>query len=158
MAYIARTEGRDDDARRYQHAYEQLIPEPSAGVLAHGPSPEQVMGVAVGQLAASVPQSWGKPTQSTFQLDQKTWTMATYPTGIMTLAQDGKILMIMVREAYPGSSARGIAVGSAARDLLSRYGLPSRRVDLTQGQIWGYEAYRLALQLRDDRVISWLMF
>jgi tetratricopeptide (TPR) repeat protein len=158
LTYIARTEGRDDDARRYQHAYEQLIAGPPTGAPARGASPEQVMGVAVGHRMVSVPQPWGKPTQSTFQLDQKTWTMATYPTGIMTLAQDGKILMIMLREAYPGSSARGIVIGSAARDLLSRYGPPSRRVDLTQGQSWGYDTHRLALQLRDDRVISWLMF
>jgi hypothetical protein len=158
LAYIARTEGRDDDARRYQRAYEQLLPGPSAGAPRHGPSPEQVMGVAVGHRTASVPQSWGKPTQSTFQLDQKMWTMATYPTGIMIMARDGQILMIMVREAYRSSSARGIVIGSMARDLLSRYGPPSQRVDLTQGKSWGYDAHRLAFQLGNGRVISWLVF
>jgi hypothetical protein len=75
-----------------------------------------------------------------------------------TLAQDGEIRMILVREGFWGASAGGVTIGSAAKDILARYGAPSRRLDLTQGQGWGYDAHRLAFQLRDGRVVSWLLF
>jgi hypothetical protein len=31
-------------------------------------------------------------------------------------------------------------------------------LELTQGQSWAYDADRIAFQLRDGRVISWLVF
>jgi hypothetical protein len=84
--------------------------------------------------------------------------VATYPDGVMTLAQDGEIRMILVREGFRGASARGVEIGSAARAVLAQYGAPTRRLELTQGQSWGYDAHRLAFQLRDGRVVSWLLF
>jgi hypothetical protein len=158
LAHIAHMEGRQADAHRYQQAYEQMASGPSAGVSTSGPRLEQAMGVTIGQLMAQVPQHWGKPTQSTFQLDQKTFVVATYPTGMMTLVRDGEVLMMLVRKGSQDRSARGVAIGSEAREVLSRYGPPSRRLETTHGENWAYDAARIAFQLRDGRVVSWLLF
>ena len=117
-----------------------------------------MLGLGVGQLAGSVPPAWGAPTQSQVQVERRTLVVATYPAGVMTLAQDGEIRMILVREGFRGATARGITIGSAAQDVLAHYGAPARRLELTQGQSWGYDAHRIAFQLRDGRVISWLLF
>jgi hypothetical protein len=66
--------------------------------------------------------------------------------------------MMMVREGYRGTSARGIALGSQARELLAQYGPPSRRVEMRPGESWGYDTQRMAFQLRDAKVVSWLLF
>src|SRR5207249_1400948 len=122
------------------------------------PPAETVAGVRPGGLQQDVPAAWGMPTQSTVQFAGLPFTMATYPAGIMTLAQDGEILMLLAREGYQGTSAQGIALGSPARDVLTRYGAPTRRHELPGGQSWAYDTHRIVFQLRDDHVVSWLRF
>lgn len=158
LGQIAHTEQRESEARHYWNAYELLAPRPTPGPPAAKQGIESVMGLAVGHLEDRVPQPWGKPAQSKFQVEKRTFAVATYPGGVMTLSQDGEIRMIMVREGFRGASARGVTLGSEARDILAHYGSPSRRLELTQGQSWGYDAYRIAFQLRDGKVISWLVF
>jgi len=63
-----------------------------------------------------------------------------------------------VREGFQGATASGIRIGSAAQEVLAHYGAPARRVELTQGQSWAYDAHRIAFQLRDGRIVSWLLF
>ena len=84
--------------------------------------------------------------------------MANYPTGILLLVQEGEIRMIFIREGYRGTSTRGLTIGSAADEVRVRYGLPTRQVELTQGHRWSYDTQRIAFQLRDGKVISWLLF
>jgi hypothetical protein len=117
-----------------------------------------VAGVFPGMPAQDVPVSWGVPIRSTVQVAGKPCTIATYPTGIMTLAQHGEILMLMVREGYRGTSAQGITLGSPAHDVLARYGPPIRRHELPRGHSWAYDAQRIAFQFRDGQVVSWLRF
>jgi hypothetical protein len=67
-------------------------------------------------------------------------------------------LMLMVGAGYPGTSTYGIRIGSQANEVQARYGGPSRRVELPSGQSWAYDAHRIAFQLRDGQVVSWLVF
>jgi tetratricopeptide (TPR) repeat protein len=158
LGQLAHIEQREADARDYWRAYEQLAPRPSPGASAAKPGTESVMGLTVGQLEDRVPQPWGTPARSTFQVEKRTLAMATYPAGVLTLAQDGEIRMVMVREGFRGASAGGVTIGSEARDVVARYGSPSRRLELMQGQSWAYDAQRIAFQVRDGRVVSWLLF
>jgi hypothetical protein len=66
--------------------------------------------------------------------------------------------MLLAREGYRGTSAQGIAVGSMARHVLAAYGPPSRRLEMTHGNNWSYDAHRIAFQLRDGKVVSWLVY
>ena len=116
------------------------------------------MGLTIGQIEGRVPPSWGRPAQTQVALEGRTLAVATYPVGIMTLVQDGEIRMILVREGYRGATARGVRIGSTARDLQASYGTPSRRLELTQGESWAYDGQRLAFQLSDGRILAWLVF
>ena len=76
----------------------------------------------------------------------------------MTLSQAGEIMMLMVSQGYPGTSTYGMKIGSRTNEVLARYGVPSRRMELASGQHWAYDAHRIAFQLRDGQVVSWLVF
>src|SRR5262249_6419130 len=106
--------------------------------------PEQVMGLTIGRLADQVPSQWGTPAQATFEVDNRRLTVATYPVGTVTLAQDKEILMIVVQEGARSPSEKGITIGSPAQAVLASYGPPVRRVETTRGESWGYEAPRIA--------------
>jgi hypothetical protein len=158
LGVLARAAHREADTQRYQQAYAQLIAGPVPTPLTPRQPAEMVAGVFPGMPAQDVPVSWGAPIRSTVQVAGKPFTVATYPTGIMTLAQHGEVLMLLVREGYRGTSAQGITLGSPARDVLTHYGPPTRRHELPRGQSWAYEAQRLAFQFRDGQVVSWLRF
>jgi tetratricopeptide (TPR) repeat protein len=158
LAYIAQIENRAAEAQQYRRDYEQLQPR-----LAAVPSPstseeEHVMGIGIGDLDDQVPQSWGKAVQSTLRLESTPMTVHTYATQVQTLSRDGEILLLVVRDGFGGASARGVAMQSAAADVLARYGAPTRRLETTQGQSWSYDAQRIAFQLRNGRVVSWVVF
>jgi hypothetical protein len=76
----------------------------------------------------------------------------------MTLAQQGEILMLLAQEGYQGATARGITLGSSGRDVRARYGPPTRQHELAAGHNWAYDDQRIAFQLRDGQVVSWLRF
>jgi tetratricopeptide (TPR) repeat protein len=153
MAHAARQEA---EARRYWLTYLQLdpvspwadlvrkqmafpappLPMPSAAVQVA----ENIMGLGVAAFEKEVPPSWGSPrTLVHTPLEQEPFKVAIYSNGIMTLSQDEEILLLVALEAYRGTTARGIAIGSVAKDVLALYGAPSRILEMTQGKIWVYE-------------------
>jgi tetratricopeptide (TPR) repeat protein len=158
LSVLARAAHREADAQRYQQAYAQLIVGPVLAPPTLRQPVETVHGILPGTPVQDVPTSWGVPAYNTVQVGGKPFTVATYPTGIMLLAQYGEILMLMVREGYLGSSAQGIVLGHRTHDVLARYGSPSRRHELPRGHIWAYDAQRIAFQFGDGQVVSWLRF
>jgi tetratricopeptide (TPR) repeat protein len=171
LAYAA---GREAEARHYWQAYLQLA---TAGPWAEAirqklptltpadPWPaspqsaaEHLGGVQVGHFDNEVPRAWGAPQEIRLSLEQEPFKIALYPTGVMTLSQDEEILLLSTLEAYQGTSARHVAAGSAAQDLLSRYGRPSQILHTTREESWIYEAHGIAFQLRKGHVTSWLLF
>ena len=161
LRYLAQRTHRDADAQRYWSDYQRLAPSPSPGTPAPGQHPESVLGLTIGSIEADVPSHWGVPVKSPVRMGKvgkETYTVAAYPTGKLLLVQDGEIRMLLVREGYDGRSTRGLTIGSAAHEVLARYGPPTRQVELTQGHSWSYDTQRIAFQLRDGKVISWLLF
>lgn len=158
LSVLARDAQRQADALRYEQAYARLLAGAAPAPLASRQPAETVTGVRPGTPVQDVPASWGVPTRSTVQLAGKTFTVATYPAGIMALARHGDVLMLMVRERYHGTSARGITLGSSTHDVLTRYGLPTWRHELSHGYSWAYDAPRIAFQFRHGQVVSWLRF
>jgi tetratricopeptide (TPR) repeat protein len=158
LGEIARAEHRVAEAHQYLDTCAQLTARPTPSP--DRPTPETVHGLTIGTIEHHLPTSVGLPTRSMVTLDGKSFALATYPTGVMTLVRNGEILMLMARDAYQGSSAQGLKIGSHEADVLARYGPPSRRHELTQGQNWAYDddAQRITFQLRNGRVVSWLVF
>jgi tetratricopeptide (TPR) repeat protein len=158
LGVIARREQREAEAQHYRQVYTQLAPQAVPAPSWTKQDEETVDGIMPGAVAAELPASWGQPTQKTVQLDGRDFTMAAYPRGITTLAQDGEVLMLMVQEGYRNASARGITLKSRAEHILAQYGPPSRRHDLPQGHNWAYDTQGIAFQLRGNQVVSWLRF
>jgi tetratricopeptide (TPR) repeat protein len=156
LGHMARTEGRQAEAQHYWTRYRQL--QPSASPLAPGQSPERILGRTIGRLESHIPVHWGAPVKGVLRLGDEELTVATYPTGAVTLLQDGEIIMMLAREGFQGTSQRGITIGSAGQQVLAHYGPPSRQMAVTQGQSWAYDTQRIAFQLRDGKVVSWLIF
>lgn len=158
LHYLAQRAHRDADAQRYWSDYQRLVPSPSPGTPAPSQPPESVLGLTIGSIEANVPPQWGSPVKSPVPVGKETYTVATYPTGKLLLVQDGEIRMLLVRAGYEGRSARGLTINSAAHEALVRYGPPTRQAELTQGHSWSYDTQRIAFQLCDGKVISWLLF
>ena len=155
MAHIAH---HQDEAQRYQQVYAQLVASPGAAMPIRREEVETVDQVIPGAPEENVAARWGKPTRRTVRVEGKTWSVAAYPAGVMTLAQQGEILMLLVQEGYQGATARGIMLGSSGRDVRARYGPPTRHHELAPGHNWAYDDQRIAFQLRDGKVVSWLRF
>jgi tetratricopeptide (TPR) repeat protein len=156
LGYIAHTEHRAAEAQRYWNDYAQL--HPAVAPLAQSPAPEHVMELAIGRLDTQAPAHWEIPATRAFRVGDERFVAVTYPLGITTLSQDGEIVMIVVQESYAGTSRQGITIGSGTHEVLARYGSPTRRTDMTQGQTWAYDPQRIAFQLRGGKVVSWLVF
>ncbi len=171
LAYEA---GQLAEAQRYWQAYGQLatvghwlevvrrkvpaLSVPAASPAATPKTPERLLGIGVGYFDDELPQTLGTPRVSRLTWEQDPLTMALYPSGVMTLAQDNEILLVGTLDTYQGSSARGIALGSSAQELLVQYGRPSQVLRTAREESWRYDASGIAFQLRAGKVIAWLLF
>jgi tetratricopeptide (TPR) repeat protein len=173
LGKLAYEEKHMEEARRYWNAYLKLDPmspwahvlqktllgkEPIAPLVMH--RLETVMGVEIGTFEDEIPGYWGEPKEKPkrIPLEETPFKMSVYHSGIVTLSQDEEIQMIVALEGYKGKSARGMAIGSGKQDVMAAYGNPSRIVHTTQGVSWVYEAQGIAFQLRQGKVVSWLVF
>jgi tetratricopeptide (TPR) repeat protein len=151
LGYLAQSTNRGAGAQR-------LAPPPPPGVPALSQPPESVLGLTILHVDADVPPQWGPPMKSLVRVGGETYSVAAYSAGKLLLVQEGAIRMILVREGYEGRSALGLTIGSTKNEVRALYGTPTRQVELTQGHSWAYDAQRIAFQLRDGKVISWLLF
>jgi tetratricopeptide (TPR) repeat protein len=158
LAYMAQVEKRHAEAQQYQRDYAQLVSRLSTAPTVPSQGLEHVLGLGIGSLADQAPLTWGAAVRHVFRLETTPLAVATYHGQMQTLSRDGEILLIFVRQGYSGESARGISIGSSAEDVLGRYGLPTRRLETTQGQNWSYDVQRIAFQLHQGKVVSWLLF
>ena len=155
LGHIARIKNDQTEARQYQRQYAQFTASPASQPVTAGQSLESMQELVVGKLLSSQRQV---RTKSEFQLEGITYVLASDPSGLKTLTQDGEVLMIMAGKGYSGKSAHGITLDSRTRDVEAAYGRPSRRLTTTQGQNLSYGMRGIAFQLHNDRVVSWLLF
>jgi tetratricopeptide (TPR) repeat protein len=156
LGYLAHLMQQPAEAKRYRRAYQQLVQK--AATISRDLPVEQVMGTAIGHFTDEVPSAWGEPTESTFELGKMRLTLSAYPGGIMTLSQHGEILMLGVQRGFSGTSGQGIAVGSPAQAVRSRYGAPTRHLAMPRGETWSYDRHRIAFHLQNGQVVGWLVY
>lgn len=171
LAYEA---GQPAEAQRYWQAYGQLaaagpwlevlrrkvpaLSVPAAPPAPTPPTPERLLGVGVGYFTDELPPALGSPRELRFALEQDPLILARYPAGVMTLSQDNEMLLVGTLDTYQGTSARGIAIGSSAQELLARYGRPSQVLRTAREESWRYDTAGIAFQLRAGQVVAWLLF
>jgi tetratricopeptide (TPR) repeat protein len=175
LGKIARGAQRDAEARRYWRDYLRLdaasswavllrrqevrLPAPAGRARTAGRQAEDVMGVTVAAFEDEIPRGWGPPRmRHRILLEEEPLTVTRYPQGITTFSQEEEIVMILALEEYGGKSAMGIAIGSSEKAVLHQYRNPSRTLDMTQGESWVYDEYGISFQIRNGKVVSWLLF
>jgi tetratricopeptide (TPR) repeat protein len=175
LGKISYEERQRDEARRHWRAYlrldasspwAELVRQQDAklrmkarrSVVQKQPD-ERVQGVAVATFEDEIPGAWGRPSSiRRLLLEEEPLTLRHYSQGIETFAQDGEIVMIFAERGYRGKSSRGIAIGSARSEVIDQYRTPSRILQMTQGETWMYDKMGISFQLRQGRVVSWLLF
>jgi tetratricopeptide (TPR) repeat protein len=175
LGKLAYEQEHEADAQRYWRAYLQLDPvSPWAEAIYQAlaltpPKPqgsttstsdvERLSGVQVGAFREDLPPAWGEPERRRdMMLGGERFTLAAYKNQAAILWLDDEVHLIATLEGYQGQSARGIGMGSGETDVRAAYGSPSRRLHLTQGATWVYDAWRIAFQLRGGKVVAWQLF
>jgi len=175
LGKIAYEEQQRDDARRHWQAYlrldavspwADLVQQQDGKLNMQAPRSvvqpqleERLKGVAVATFEGEIPTAWGSPNSiRRLLLEEEPLTVRQYPQGITTFAQDEEIVMIFAESRYRGKSSRDIAVGSTQAEVIDQYRTPSRILKMTQGETWVYDKIGISFQLRQGRVVSWLLF
>ncbi|MDH3603381.1 MAG: hypothetical protein OEU26_27530, partial [Candidatus Tectomicrobia bacterium] len=110
LGHIAQMEQREAETQRYRRQYQRLGNSHAKSQPAtRNAFTEHVQELVIG---AIIPSQRQKRQPRTFRLSGNTYTLATYAPGVMTLTQDGEVLMAMAHQGYHRSSARGIRRGS----------------------------------------------
>ena len=150
-----------DPSSPWAHAITKTIPLDSGKKLSVSMSKkpaEAVLGLKIGAYDDEVPKEWGKPQAKGIDLGEKPFRLYTYNNKIMTVSQKDEIKLIVTLDGFKGKTEKGILVGSAQKDLLSSYGSPTKILDMTQGSSWVYDSQGIVFQLRDGKVVSWILF
>jgi hypothetical protein len=175
LAKVAQAEKNSADLKKYGEAYLKLDADSAwadiiHGVLslekpkgtaqpAQGAKPEDILGLQAGASQDEVPAAWGKPRKvRTIPLEEEPFKEAIYANGVMTISQSDEILLIVAREGCAGKSGKGISLGSLAKDTAKLYGAPPLVLNTTQGASWVYPLEKIAFQIRDGKVVSWVLF
>jgi tetratricopeptide (TPR) repeat protein len=175
LGKIAHEAQRHDAARRYWRDYLRLDAVSSWAELLrrqdeHLPAPasraktavwqaEHIMGITVAAFEDEIPRKWGLPRERhRILLEEEPLIVTRYPQGITTFSQEEEIIMILALEEYRGTSAMGIAIGSSEKAVLDQYRIPSRTLDMTQGESWVYDEHGISFQIHNGKVVSWLLF
>lgn len=174
LGKIAYLEGKENEARKYWMAYLKLDSSSSwAGVIRQYLSTdkkkihlnsqekgeaETVMGLMVGYYDDETPANWGKPVIRVVPLEEEPFRLALYKNGIMTVSHDDEVIMIVTLEGFKGNSSKSISIGSPEKDVLALYGAPSKILNMTQYISLTYTSQGIAFQLREGKVVSWLLY
>lgn len=122
------------------------------------PRGEHVEELAVGMYADDLSAEWGQPQARRVDFSPEVFTLARYPNAVETVAQDRIVHMIQVQPSYRGATALGIRIGDHEDTIRARYGPPTRILPMRNGQSWGYDVSGIAFQLRQAKVVSWLIY
>jgi len=174
LGKIAHEEKKEEEAKKYWTSYLKLDPSsPWAHAITKTipldfrkqlPSSmgkktaEAIFGLKISAYDDEVPKEWGKPQAKDIDLGEKPYRLHTYKNQVMTLSQKDEIKLIVTLDGFKGKTEKGILVGSAQKDILSAYGNPTKVLDMTQGASWVYDSQGIVFQLREGKVVSWILF
>jgi tetratricopeptide (TPR) repeat protein len=110
----------------------------------------------------SVRSSYGQSNQfvtSTADIsifhDQK---QATAFYQFVTKPSRDKIALLRAQAEYPGSSAKGIGIGSLESLVKEKYPYPHIIKETTTGALWVYTSLNLVFEMRSRRVRAWYLY
>jgi tetratricopeptide (TPR) repeat protein len=175
LGIIAHKDKNENEAKKHWMAYLELDPDSGwAGTIRKTLAPgkpeetrksaspgnfENITGLEIGDYEEDVPAGWGKPVnKKKISLEEEPFLVSIYKNGIKTLSQEDEIKLILIPRSYNGKSVKGISIGSPGKDVLAKYGRAARILRMTAGDTWAYSPGGIVFTLREDKVVSWLLF
>ncbi|NIO80085.1 MAG: hypothetical protein GTN53_05965 [Candidatus Aminicenantes bacterium] len=175
LGNIAHKKKNEVEAKKYWMAYLELDPDSGwagsirkaltlgkpgeARKFAFSEDFENITKLEVGDYEENVPPGWGKPVKKRkISLQEEPFLVFTYKNGVKTISQEDEIKLILISSSYDGKSVKGISIGSSGKDVLAKYGRASKILRMTAGNTWVYSPGGIVFTLREDKVVSWLLF
>jgi tetratricopeptide (TPR) repeat protein len=121
-------------------------------------SKEAIGGVEPGFYVDEVPTEWGTPTQAAVHAREMPYIIHRYPNGLVLVHFEDEIVLISSTADYRGESGAGLRSGSKSGAVLEEYRSPGATLMVGDRAIWRYDGPSIAFRIRDDRVLSWLVF
>ncbi len=120
---------------------------------------EDVGGLQPGAFEDELPPGFGSRMRSKeVKLGSERFKMSLYDNGVVSISRDGMMIVLCALDDYRGQSSRGISIGSTEDEVITLYGYPCRRLEMTQGKCWCYDDDGIAFVFRDGRVAYWLIY
>jgi hypothetical protein len=81
-----------------------------------------------------------------------------YPNGLVLVHFEDEIVLISSSADYHGETGAGLRSGDSAEAAMDKYGTPDGKSMVGNRSVWLYSSPGIAFRIRDDRVLSWLVF
>ncbi|MFV2056277.1 MAG: tetratricopeptide repeat protein [Thiohalomonadales bacterium] len=117
---------------------------------------EEVNGVHIADFKNEIPRTWRN--SALYELNNTKNSIIRFDNGIDTILESDAIRLIRVSKQYRGVSKRGIKIGDGAGPVKSAYGNPAMTIKTTAGDSWVYPSNGISFQIKDNKVISWLIY
>jgi tetratricopeptide (TPR) repeat protein len=119
---------------------------------------EMLAGIQVGNYTDEVPNEWGRPSQTQFPFKDAQHATLRFNNGITTITEGEEIRVLLADTGYGGKSKYGVKIGDDQNSVVRAYGIPSMNLTTTQGNSMVYYNAGITFQLRNGKVVSWVIY
>ena len=131
------------------------VEEPRGLVAKHN---EMLGGIQVGNYTDEVPDEWGQPSQTQYPFKDTQHATLRFNNGVTTVTEGEEIRVLLADTGYGGKTKNGVKIGDAQNTVIKAYGMPSMNLTTTQGNSMVYYDEGITFQLRDGKVVSWVVY
>jgi len=117
---------------------------------------EAVNGVHIADFKNEIPQTWNN--KSLYEIVNTDNSILRFNNGVDTVLEKDAIRLIHVSNSFIGVSKRGIKIGDGIEPLKSAYGNPAMHIKTTFGDSWVYPSNGISFQIKNNKVVSWLVY
>jgi tetratricopeptide (TPR) repeat protein len=119
---------------------------------------EMLAGIQVGNYTDEVPKDWGQPSKTQYPFKDTQNATLHFKNGITTITEGEEIRVLLADTGYGGKTKNGVKIGDAQNTVIKAYGMPSMNLTTTQGNSMVYHDEGITFQLRDGKVVSWIVY
>jgi tetratricopeptide (TPR) repeat protein len=117
---------------------------------------ESVSGVHVADFKNEIPGTWRNKTS--YIIANTDNSILRFNNGVDAVLESDAIRLIQVSNKFVGVSKRGIKIGDGVGSLQMAYGNPAMHIETTFGNSWVYPANGISFQVKNSKVVSWLVY
>jgi tetratricopeptide (TPR) repeat protein len=119
---------------------------------------EMLAGIQVGNYSDEVPNEWGQPNKTQFPFKDAQHSTLSFDNGITTITEGEEIRVLLANTDYGGKTNYGVKIGDTQNAVIEAYGMPSMNLTTTQGNSLVYYDDGITFQLRNGKVVAWVIY